>query len=173
MAVIIYEPLPLISLCVLFRKAVTTGFAIINCRYKTLERHMVDFIGYCLLRLASRSSFWTKSELSFKSCVKACLSASGKGWWTSLCWLWAARRVQRETQISQVISRTLWLNGAQSLSWPSDLLSWLVPRLPSPVWQKCPIYRKIMPRQHRTQFVSLLQWTSRHQVIQCCTMYSL
>jgi hypothetical protein len=50
MAIIIYEPLPLISLCVLFRKAATTGFAIINCRFKTLERCMVDFIGYCLHR---------------------------------------------------------------------------------------------------------------------------
>jgi len=93
MAIIIYEPLPLISLYVLFRKAVTTGFAIIICRFKTLERHVLDFIGYSLPRLASRSSFWTKSELSFKSSVKACLSASGKGWWTSLCWLWAVRRV--------------------------------------------------------------------------------
>jgi hypothetical protein len=126
----ICEPLPLISSCVLFWKAVTTGFAIINCRFKTLERRLVEFIGYCLPRLASRSSFWTKSELSFKSSVKACLSALDKGWWTSLCWLWAVRRVQRKTQIPQVISRTLWLNGAQSLSWPSDWLSWLVPRLP-------------------------------------------
>jgi len=67
MVIIIYEPLPLILFCVLFRKAVTTGFAIINCRFKTLERHMVDFIGYSLPRLASRSSFWTKSEISFKS----------------------------------------------------------------------------------------------------------
>jgi len=135
MAIIIYEPLPLISLCVLFRKAVTTGFAIINCRFKALGRRTVDFIGYCLPRLASRSSFWTKLELSFKSGIKACLSASGKGWWTSLCWLW---RVQCETQIPQLISRTLSLNGAHSLSWPSDWLSWLVSRLACPAWQKMP-----------------------------------
>jgi hypothetical protein len=172
-AVIIYEPLPLISLCVLFRKAVITVFASINCRFKTMERHMVDFICYCLLRLASKSSFWTNSELSFKSSVKACLSASGKVWRMSLCWLWPVRHVQRETQIPQGISRTLWLNGARS-SWPSDRLSWLVTRLPSPAWpKKSPIYRKLIPQQHRAQFFSLLQWTSRHLVGRCCKMYSL
>jgi hypothetical protein len=135
---------------------------------------MVDYIGYCLPRLESRSSFWTKSEISFKSSVKACLSASDKGWWTSLCWLWAVRRVRRETRIPQAISWTLWLNGGTVLSWPSDWTSWLMPRLPSPAWQR--IARnteKIMPRQHRTRFVPLLRWTSRRLVNRNSKVYSL
>jgi hypothetical protein len=67
------ELLPLIYLCFLFRDAVTTGFAVINCTFKTLGRRLIDFVGNSLPGLGSRSLFLTKLGLSFKASVDACL----------------------------------------------------------------------------------------------------